>query len=98
MAESDQVRTESDLLVRAGVGSTFDRPAQMVRDLILTMFDRTGLAVSAKTASYTVTLADDRATIEVNSATDVDVTIPTNSTVPFPAGAEFDIIQTGAIF
>ena len=49
----------------------------------------------AATAAYTLVLADNDRVVEVNSASPLQVTVPTSS-VPFPVGARVDIIQIGA--
>lgn len=50
----------------------------------------------SKTASYTAEITDAGKTINMDVATANTVTIPPNSSVPFPIGSRFDIIQTNA--
>jgi hypothetical protein len=50
----------------------------------------------SKTASYTAAITDAGKTINMDVATANTVTIPPNSSVPFPIGSRFDIIQTNA--
>jgi len=52
--------------------------------------------LSAKTANFSLALVDSGKTLDVESSTSVTITIPKNSTVPFPVGTQFGIIQTGA--
>lgn len=52
--------------------------------------------ISQKTGAYTTVLTDRDSLIEVNSATGVTITIPTNASVAYPVGTSFDILQTGA--
>ncbi|UTC29889.1 putative tail protein [Bajunvirus bajun] len=55
--------------------------------------------VSSKTAAYTPVLADAQertGVIPVNVASTVDVTIPTNTAVPYPVGTQISILQIGA--
>lgn len=52
--------------------------------------------VADKTASSTLTLADAQAIYPVNSATGVNVTIPTNASVAIPIGSVVNVIQVGA--
>ena len=53
--------------------------------------------ISQKTDSYTLSALTERDTfIEINKATAVTLTIPTNSSVAFPVGTSIDILQTGA--
>lgn len=53
-------------------------------------------ALSVKTASYTVALVDEGSVLEMDSATAMTVTIPTNATVPLPVGAVMDVYQRQA--
>lgn len=53
--------------------------------------------IVAKTASYTLSALTERdAVVEVNSASGVTLTVPTNATVAYPVGTSIDILQTGA--
>lgn len=54
------------------------------------------LDISAKTADYTLALADAGRTIEVNSASGVTITVPNNSSVAFATGATVVITRRGA--
>lgn len=54
------------------------------------------VAVSAQTASYTLTLADAGGAVEVTSATATTVTVPPNSSVAFPVGTVIELAQIGA--
>jgi hypothetical protein len=51
--------------------------------------------IVAKTASYTLVLADDGDVIEMNVGSANTVTIPLNSSVAFPVGTQITILQTG---
>jgi len=51
--------------------------------------------LSAKVANYTLGLTDAGKTITMNSASDLTVTIPLNSSVPFVSGQRLDIIRIG---
>ena len=53
-------------------------------------------AINQQTGAYTTVLTDRDKLIEVNSASGVTVTIPTNASVAYPVGTSFDILQTGA--
>jgi hypothetical protein len=49
-----------------------------------------------KTDSYTLSSLTERdSLIEINKASAVTITIPTNSTVAYPVGTSLDILQTG---
>jgi len=53
--------------------------------------------IVSKTASYTLSALTERdSVIEVNSASAVTITVPTNSTIAYPVGTSIDILQTGA--
>lgn len=54
------------------------------------------LITNARTASYTLALADKDKVVEVSNAAANTVTIPTNATAAFPVGTQVNIIQTGA--
>lgn len=49
----------------------------------------------SKITSYTIALGDVGKTITVDSSTDETVTIPPNSTTPFPLGARLDVVRLG---
>jgi hypothetical protein len=48
-----------------------------------------------KTENYTLTLADGGKSVNISSALAVTLTIPLNSSVPFPLGQRIDIIRSG---
>jgi hypothetical protein len=52
--------------------------------------------INQQTASYTPVLTDRDKLVEINSASAVTLTIPTNASVAYPVGTSFDILQTGA--
>jgi hypothetical protein len=49
-----------------------------------------------KTSSYTVELPDAGKSLKVDSASNVDITIPPNSSTPFPLGSRFDVLRCGS--
>jgi len=53
-------------------------------------------AVNQRTASYTLTLADNNALVEMNVAAANQVTVPPDSTASFPLGSEVTVAQLGA--
>lgn len=48
-----------------------------------------------KTSSYTVALSDAGKTLTIDSASDLDVTIPPNSSTAFPVGSRLDVVRVG---
>ena len=53
--------------------------------------------ISQKTDSYTLAALTERdSLIEINKASAVTLTIPTDASVNFPVGTSIDILQTGA--
>jgi hypothetical protein len=52
--------------------------------------------VNAQTASYTLVLGDANKRVEMNVATGNNLTVPLNSSVPYPIGTVIDILATGA--
>jgi hypothetical protein len=54
------------------------------------------LVQNAQTDSYTLVLGDAGKLIEMGKATAQTLTIPLDSSVPFPTGTKIDVIQTGA--
>lgn len=55
------------------------------------------ISTNAQTGtSYTLSASDSGKIIEMNNDSANFVTIPLNSTVPFPIGTKIDIVQTGA--
>lgn len=57
-------------------------------------FDTT--TINTQTASYGLVLADAGRTIEMNVGSANDLTVPLNSSQPFPIGTTIDVIQYGA--
>ena len=54
------------------------------------------ISVSSKTSSYTLALADAYTLIQVNSASNLTVTIPPNSSVALPVGTQVLVSRLGA--
>jgi len=54
------------------------------------------LATNAQAASYTLVLTDNGKLVEISNASANNLTVPLNSTVAFPVGAQINILQTGA--
>lgn len=54
------------------------------------------VAQNAQTASYTLALTDQDKLVEMNAATALNITVPPNSSVAFPTGAQVHILQVGA--
>jgi hypothetical protein len=52
-------------------------------------------SINAQTASYTGVLTDRDKLIEINSSSATTFTIPLNSSVAYPVGTSFDVLQTG---
>lgn len=48
-----------------------------------------------KTSSYTVALSDAGKTLTIDSASDLDITIPPNSSTAFPVGSRLDVVRIG---
>lgn len=48
-----------------------------------------------KTSSYTVALPDAGKTLTIDSASNLDITVPPNSSTPFPVGSRLDIVRIG---
>ncbi len=53
-------------------------------------------APNAKTANYTLILADARKAVEMDVASANTVTVPPNSSVAFPIGTVVEVVQVGA--
>ena len=51
------------------------------------------LEINAQTASYTLVLTDESRVVEMSTTSANSVTIPLNSSVPFPTGTQITIIQ-----
>jgi hypothetical protein len=52
--------------------------------------------INTQTDSYTLSLTDAGKTIEMNSLSANNITVPLNSSTPFPTGTIIDIIQYGS--
>jgi hypothetical protein len=53
-------------------------------------------AVSSKTQSYQLLLSDFGSVLTVNSSSNLEVTVPANSSVAFPIGTKVEIIRMGS--
>lgn len=58
--------------------------------------DKLALATNARTASYTLVLADSGKLVEMGVASANNLTVPLNSSQAFPVGTQIHILQTGA--
>ena len=54
------------------------------------------LTLNAQTGSYTLVLADQGKSVEMNVASANTLTVPPNSSVAFPTGTTILVVQTGA--
>ena len=54
------------------------------------------LELNARTASYTLVISDNYKLVTISNAGAVDLTVPPNSSVPFPIGANITIVGIGA--
>jgi hypothetical protein len=57
---------------------------------------RSGLVLNTQVTSYTLVLADANKVVGIDSASSVNLTIPTNAAAPFPIGTYIGIRQAGA--
>lgn len=56
----------------------------------------TDIATNARTANYTLVLTDKNKLVEMNVGSDNNLTVPPNSSVAFPTGAQINILQVGS--
>jgi hypothetical protein len=49
-----------------------------------------------KTSSYTIALSDAGKTLTVDSSSNIDITVPPNSSTPFPVGSRIDFVRIGS--
>jgi hypothetical protein len=54
------------------------------------------LTANAQATSYTLVLTDNGKLVEISNASANNLTVPLNSSVAFPVGAQINILQTGA--
>lgn len=52
-------------------------------------------SIASKSASHTLEISDLGKVIEFDSSLDIDLVIPTNSSVEFPVGSTIDVVQIG---
>jgi hypothetical protein len=74
------------------IGQTRGTSVQDLHDFIDTIEDATSQQILTKTASYSVTLTDNRRTIVVNATSAVTITLPST----LPVGFEITVLQVGA--
>jgi hypothetical protein len=53
-------------------------------------------SINTQIASYTLALTDNGKTVEMNVGSANNLTIPLNSSVPFPVGTIVDVVQYGS--
>ncbi len=53
-------------------------------------------AVSSKTASYQILLSDFGSVLTVSSSSNLEITVPANSSVAFPIGTKVEVIRMGS--
>lgn len=58
-------------------------------DKLITTNEQTG-------TTYTLVLSDSSKLVELNNASAITLTVPTNSSVAYPVGTKIDLLQTGA--
>lgn len=56
----------------------------------------TTISTNLQTASYTLVAGDAGKLVEMNVGSENNLTVPLNSSVPFPVGTKIDILQVGA--
>lgn len=59
-------------------------------------FASANVITNAQTASYTLVLSDKDKLVEMDNASANNLTVPPNSSVPFPIGTQINVLQTGA--
>ena len=64
-------------------------------ELIAATISISDAAISSKSNNYTLALADKRTVIEMNVGSANTLTVPPNSSVAFPVGAEITVYQYG---
>ena len=52
------------------------------------------MTINAQTAGYTVVLSDKDKLVEINNASPVTLTVPTDASVAYPVGTQINILQT----
>lgn len=70
--------------------------ATLSNDLLISGVFRQTVTTNRQTASYTLVLTDRGKLVEMNVATANNLTVPLNSAIQFPIGAQIDISQYGA--
>jgi hypothetical protein len=66
------------------------------QDGTLVIESSANLGINTQTASYTATLADNNSLVRMNVGSANTFTVPPNSSVAFPVGAQILVSQTGA--
>jgi hypothetical protein len=59
-------------------------------------FASSTLKTNARTSSYTLVLTDKDKLVEISNASANTLTVPLNSSVPYPIGTQINLLQTGA--
>ena len=95
------IGTTSGNLTLSGASGTFLDQTPTLTDnnlkVATTEFvQKAALGVSTKTANYTLALTDAGSLIEFNSASNLTLTIPANSSVAFPIGSQIVVARLGS--
>lgn len=77
-------------------GVTIDAKGRVTSISSNAIADTTTITGNAQTADYTLVLTDAGKCVEMNKATAVTCTVPTNATVAFPTGTVIEVCQLGA--
>lgn len=85
----DTANASSAGFVPVGDGSVFAARALLSTDV-------PGVVTNSQAGSYTLALTDAGKLVEVTAATSATVTVPPNSSVPFPIGIVVNVFQYGA--
>lgn len=93
------VGTANDAIARIGVGAngtvlTADSVETPGIKWVAPFTASTPLVTNEQTASYTLVLADAGKLVEINSVSNLTVTVPTNASVAFPIGSKIDVLRT----
>lgn len=94
------VRTELGTALVAGANVTIAPTGSGASKIYTISASATGSSVTVpkntQTASYTLALADAGKVVELNSATPVILTVPSNASVAFPTDTVIEVCQVGA--
>jgi len=83
-------------VLQAQTGSAVDLSLYLTKDSASATYAEKIIDILSSSSSYTLSYSDINRLINISSSNPTTLTIPSNSSVPFPIGTKIDILQSGS--